>query len=119
MQSKLYEPCDKGEFDGSYSVKGYGAVAWEVWGWELEPLAVFSCVNCAYIRVEREHGGGRVECRGNLECEHEIYPGDELQYERTGNIIAHMFGDDKEWTLDPSDLTLIDEDDFCHECGQM
>lgn len=30
----------------------------------------------------------------------------------------HMVGDDRDFVHDESDLTLLDEDDYCHVCGQ-
>lgn len=39
--------------------------------------------------------------------------------ERTGNVVATMVGDDRHFSIDPDDLTAIDDDDFCHECGQV
>jgi hypothetical protein len=47
-------------------------------------------------------------------------------YEWTGieepdeNMVrAVMVGDDKVHTVDRDDLVLLDEDDFCHGCGQI
>jgi hypothetical protein len=39
--------------------------------------------------------------------------------EPTGNIIVIMVGDDREFIVDPDDCTLIDDDEYCHECGQI
>jgi hypothetical protein len=36
-----------------------------------------------------------------------------------GKAIVVMIGDDREHIVDPEDLTHIDEDDYCHECGQV
>lgn len=38
---------------------------------------------------------------------------------RTGNIIAHMIGDDKDFSFTPDDLTPISDDDYCSCCGQV
>lgn len=37
----------------------------------------------------------------------------------TGFVRAVMVGDDRVFVLDPDDLTPIDEDDYCHGCGQL
>lgn len=34
-------------------------------------------------------------------------------------IVAHMVGDDREFRFAPEQLTRIDDDDYCHECGQI
>lgn len=47
-------------------------------------------------------------------------------YEWTGivnynkeRVNCYMIGDDRTFTFDISDLTVIPEDEFCHECGQI
>lgn len=47
-------------------------------------------------------------------------------YEWTGietynydRITMVMVGDDREFTFDIEDLTVIDEEDYCPECGQI
>jgi hypothetical protein len=30
-----------------------------------------------------------------------------------------MVGDDREFSTDPADLTIIDDDAYCSECGQI
>ena len=37
----------------------------------------------------------------------------------TGNVVAHMIGDDASFSFDPSDLTPLDDLDYCAECGQI
>ena len=37
----------------------------------------------------------------------------------TGRVLAVMVGDDKRHSVDPSDLTLLDNLDYCTECGQV
>ena len=34
-------------------------------------------------------------------------------------VVAHMIGDDKDWTFDITDLTPLDDEAFCRECGQI
>lgn len=37
----------------------------------------------------------------------------------TGRILAVMVGDDREHSVDPDDCTLLNDDDYCSECGQV
>ena len=55
--------------------------------------------------------------------------GDEIEVEsnegefeddtHSGRIVVVMVGDDKEHTVDVTDLTKLDELDYCLECGQI
>lgn len=48
------------------------------------------------------------------------YAWDEEGYERpTGNLVAHMIGDDRDFTFEPADLTPIADDEYCAGCGQV
>jgi len=53
----------------------------------------------------------------------ETEPDDDTEWSgmenRTGKVIAVMVGDDRQFSFDPDDLTPLDDDDFCHECGQV
>jgi hypothetical protein len=37
----------------------------------------------------------------------------------TGNVLMVMVGDDRKHSIDPEDVETIEEDDYCHECGQI
>ena len=37
----------------------------------------------------------------------------------TGRILAHMVGDDREFDFDPDELTPLDEEAYCPNCGQI
>jgi hypothetical protein len=37
----------------------------------------------------------------------------------TGRLTAVMVGDDKEWYVDPEDVTELSEDGYCRGCGQV
>lgn len=39
-----------------------------------------------------------------------------VDYDR---VEAHMVGDDRTFTFDIDELTKIDEDEYCPECGQI
>lgn len=38
---------------------------------------------------------------------------------RTGNLIVRMIGDDRNFSVDPSDVTPIPRSSYCGECGQV
>jgi hypothetical protein len=38
---------------------------------------------------------------------------------RTGRVVAVMIGDDRRFTFDPSELTPLEREDYCGECGQI
>lgn len=38
---------------------------------------------------------------------------------RTGRLLMVMVGDDARHSVDPDDVTALDEDAYCHECGQV
>jgi hypothetical protein len=41
------------------------------------------------------------------------------EVESTSMVRAVMVGDDRVHLIDVADLTLLDEEDFCHGCGQI
>ncbi len=90
------------DFDARYSVEGSKGIAYYLLGWEA----------------------GRVPtiCYGEDEDGEEIEIEDwsETELVRAGdNVIAVMVGDDHKWTVDKDDLTLIADEDYCGECGQI
>jgi hypothetical protein len=38
---------------------------------------------------------------------------------RTGQVVCRMIGDDRNFVFDPDDLTPLDREDYCGECGQI
>lgn len=40
-------------------------------------------------------------------------------YERTGNLLAVMVGDDRVFSFEPDELEAISEEEFCGGCGQI
>jgi len=40
-------------------------------------------------------------------------------YNRTGNVLAIMIGDDRVFKFEPDELNAINEDQYCPECGQI
>lgn len=53
----------------------------------------------------------------------ELEPDDDTEwtgiYNRTGQVLAIMVGDDSVHKFDESDLHPLDVEAFCHECGQI
>lgn len=45
--------------------------------------------------------------------------GDPVDYTETGMVYMVMVGDDCKHIIDPEDVTVISDDDYCHECGQI
>jgi hypothetical protein len=41
------------------------------------------------------------------------------EVEDRSRVVAVMVGDDRKFTFDVEDVQKIDEDDFCHVCGQI
>lgn len=50
------------------------------------------------------------------------YDEDTGEYEdivRDDQVVAVMVGDDRKHIVDVDDLTKLDDDDYCHSCGQV
>lgn len=95
-------------------------VSFRVRGWQLMPYGVWTCQDCGRSGAERPEGGGWILEKGDPNCEHECCSyHDEPEFERTGRVIVVMIGDDAHHVVDPDDLVHLDEDDYCHECGQI
>lgn len=89
------------DFNATYKVAGYGGVAFYLKRFAQTPEET------TYLDTDPETGE-----------EVEVFGGYEMT-DDTGFVIAVMVGDDTEHTIDVDDLTKIDEDDYCHECGQI
>ena len=89
------------DFDAHYTVKGYRGVAWYLLGWAAEHKPVMCyCQDDEGNEYEEESG--------------------EFELEREGdNVVAVMVGDDRRFVFDRSELTIIPEDGFCRDCGQV
>ncbi len=74
------------QFEGAFTVAGYGGIAWHVLGWETEP------------DEDTEWSGYEV---------------------RTGQIVAMMIGDDRKFVFDRDEITPLQREDYCGECGQI
>src|SRR5262245_29002075 len=38
---------------------------------------------------------------------------------RTGNVIARMIGDDRNFSFEPEELRPLEREEYCGECGQI
>lgn len=88
------------DFDARYTVDGYKGVAWWL---EDHPLIAG-------------------ECQGHDDLEEATFYcwGDCVEpYRDTARVTAIMVGDDRRFIFDVDELTMIDDDDYCHECGQV
>ena len=79
----------------AYRVKGEGAIAWRILGWETEPGP----------------------CEQWIDGEYCYDP--EPEPVRTGRVVAIMVGDDRHFAFDPDDLIPISREAYCGECGQI
>lgn len=89
------------------TVAGYGGVAFWVIGhpvetWKPTPVLI---------------------CDGEDDDDHDEYCYgviDEPEtYEDTGKVIVRMVGDDKDHIVDAEDVTPLDREAFCGQCGQI
>lgn len=85
------------DFEAHYKVKGFRGFAFYLLGYEPITTA------------------------GNFYFDEEGYEFEEEPevVENRDNVRAIMMGDDKIHIVAVSDLTKIEEDDFCHSCGQI
>lgn len=114
-------------FDGRFKVKGSAGVAYYLLGWEAEQMPMIGIGEIC--QCEHDQGDHMADASGNCsECDCEEYAATEYQFEdweetelcRTGDsVIAVMVGDDRRHIVDKSDLTEIDEEDYCSDCGQI
>jgi len=91
---------DTFDFSQTYTVEGYGGIAFRAT--EMEVETTYEYVYCGFGDTEDDESYDYVE--------------DERL---TGRVVAHMVGDDRDFTFDVGDLTAINEDDYCAECGQV
>lgn len=91
------------DFDARYQVTGHGGVAFYLLGFVTE-------------WTEERWEWDEVGDPDDEDSYHLIEP---EAVENRQMVEAVMVGDDHVWKIDVDDLVLIDEDDYCHECGQI
>jgi ribosomal protein S27E len=84
--------------DAAYTVRGYEGIAWRF----IEQETMMS------FWVECEDCGDEESCCWDEE--EEVF---------TGNVRMHMVGDDRGFIFDPDDCTIINDEAYCPECGQI
>ena len=87
------------DFDARYRVEHMPGVAWRL---------------IKYVPIEVEEQYSYVDDDGDT-----IYDSVFVEDINPNMVIAIMVGDDRKHEIDVDDLILIDEDDYCHECGQI
>lgn len=93
------------DMSARYTVAGYGGVAFYLLGY-AEEWTEESWEWCG------EDDDDRDDESLYLYCEPE-------KYDDPSRVRAVMVGDDHVLIVDVDDLTVIGEDDYCHECGQI
>lgn len=88
--------------DNRYKVEGYGGVAFYFAGAQTETFTEWD-----YVGPE----GGDYNDPDNFAYDE--------QERLTGMVYMIMVGDDHKHVIDPEDVTIIDPDAYCHECGQI
>lgn len=117
-----YEPNDTAFPANAYRVSGHPGIAWYVLGWETETVIRESWEKCdtcqgdGFTIDDDDQQETCQDCRGHGAFDTTDY---EPEPERTGNLVCVMVGDDRHWSFDPDDVAPLDDDDYCHECGQI
>jgi len=80
------------DFDARYTVESYGSgIAFWLKGWVKEPVDHFT---------------------GDPDFDYHMVDSDHM-------VEAVMVGDDRVHQIDIDELVMIDDDDYCHVCGQV
>ena len=94
------------DFAARYSVAGYGGIASYLTGWAQDEIQAAPLLVCEDPDCEHDSD----TCW--IEDDPELVDSDTL-------VRAVMVGDDREHLIPVEDLTVIAEDDYCSECGQI
>jgi hypothetical protein len=84
-------------------VNGYRGIAFRIKGYPL------TWQPDTYIYVDDD--GAEYECEADS--------GEWFEDRNCGQVLAVMVGDDHEHIIDVDDLIPLDDDDYCHGCGQI
>ena len=91
------------DFKPAYKVAGHGGVAWRVTAFVTEDRQVETEYDPRIDGIDED-------------------PYIEVDYEEVideSRVVAHMIGDDSDWTFDVTDLTPLADDEYCSSCGQV
>lgn len=108
MVNELSNPESGVDFDARYTVDGYRGVAFY-----LNRYATKSVPVTAFTTVDDD---GEYDPDGR---EVEVETDETEEIEDRDWVIAIMVGDDREHVVEVTDLTKLDDLDYCHECGQI
>ncbi len=115
-------PTDTGfDFEPAYKAYGYGGIAWRVTGYATE----WTEETWEYLGDEDDPDAG---CDDYYARTGYHYPdenpgnyayGEPEEVENRSQVVAHMIGDDRDFTFDVEDMEPIDDLDYCASCGQI
>lgn len=88
-------------FDAAFTVRGWRGIAFRLIG--------YAKINEPIMCYLLDGDGNEVEQES----------GEYDQVEDRDNVIAVMIGDDRKHIVAVEDLTEINEEQFCHSCGQI
>ena len=91
------------DFGPAYRVQGYGGVAWRVDGYAQE-----------WTEETWEYSG-----EGDEDDEANYYYNEPELIEDRSRVVAHMIGDDRDFTFDVDEVEPIEDDEYCSGCGQI
>lgn len=96
------------DFDRTYTVEGYEGIAWRAIS---HPEITYECDGHPVEPEDDPHAsiGEVYYCDGS--CREP-----EPDFDR---VIAIMVGDNRRFEFDVDELHAIEEDAYCHECGQI
>lgn len=118
MRTRTQYETDETTFSArAYKVKGHGGVAWRVRGWEVENVYEEYEDECVFCIGSGERKGEICEhCNGDGKM---WMQDEESTARRTGKVVCVMVGDDHKWTFEPEDITPLEREEYCGECGQI
>lgn len=91
------------DFDATYTVDGYGGVAWRAFNYQFE-----------WTEEEWVYSG-----EGDEDDESSYFFNESEKVEDRSKVRCHMVGDDRTFVFDVDELTALDELDYCASCGQV
>ena len=109
------------DFSPAYRAQGYGGIAWRVTGYAQE----WTDEEWTYLGADDDPDAGEDDYFGRTGY---YYPDENPanycyaepeQIEDRSRVVAHMIGDDQDFTFDVEDLEPIADEDYCSECGQI
>ena len=91
------------DFEAAYKVEGHPGIAWRATKHSSE------IQECQGHPDEGETMGEAYYCDGSCE---------ESQIDES-RVICHMIGDDRDFEFEITELTKLDDEEYCGSCGQI